>query len=345
MGGAGLGRTFLLQARLGSRGFEVSRVGLGAWAMGGGGWYFSLGEQDDRDSEATIRQASELGVNWIDTAAVYGCGHSEEVVGRALKRLPPASRPLVFTKGGYRCDPKDPRKPPIHELSPQSIRRDLEGSLKRLQMEAIDLYQIHWPHPGGVPVEETWGEMARLAEEGKIRYCGVSNFDVNLLSRIEPIRHVDSLQPPFSLIEREAAEGLLPWARAHGCGIIVYSPLASGLLASPPAESRRKAQDPRDWRSKAGNYAGGRLARNFDLALRLRGLADAIGVSLPELAIAWTLAWPGVTGAIVGARNPVQLEGWVKAPEVRLDGAVLDEIAAAIEASGAGTGPTRPPDP
>jgi aryl-alcohol dehydrogenase-like predicted oxidoreductase len=221
----------LPSAGLGSRHIEVTRVGFGAWAIGGHGWAFSWGSQDDDQSIGAIRRAVDLGVGWIDTAAVYGIGHSEEVVGRALKDIPTSDRPMVFTKGGRFVNPHKPTDPPWSDLRPESIRREIEGSLRRLGVERIDLYQIHWPEkPEVTPLEESWGQMARLVDEGKARAIGVSNFTVELLERIERIRHVDSLQPPFSLIRRGSVADVIPWAAAHGTGVIVYSPMQAGIL-------------------------------------------------------------------------------------------------------------------
>src|ERR1700716_2931016 len=215
---------------LGRTGLQITRVGFGSWAVGGGGWSFGWGPQDDTESLAAMRHALELGVNWIDTAAVYGLGHSEELVGRLLRELPPAQRPLVFTKCGLVWDEREPMAPPQQVLKPDSIRRECEASLRRLGVERIDLYQFHWPDGTGTPVEESWATMVKLIEEGKVRAGGVSNFDVNLLERCEAIRHVDSLQPPFSLIDRTAAEKEIPWCAKRNTGVICYSPMYSGLL-------------------------------------------------------------------------------------------------------------------
>src|ERR687884_148084 len=210
---------------LGSSGLEITTVGFGAWAIGGGGWAFGWGPQDDNDSLAAMRHALERGINWIDTAAVYGLGHSEEVVGRLLRELTPADRPLVFTKCGLVWDERDRMAEARRVLKAESIRREVEASLRRLGVDRIDLYQFHWPDDTGTPVEDSWEAMARLIEEGKVRAAGVSNFDVGLLERCEAIRHVDSLQPPFSLIRREAAAHEIPWCAEHDTGIIVYSPM------------------------------------------------------------------------------------------------------------------------
>jgi aryl-alcohol dehydrogenase-like predicted oxidoreductase len=215
---------------LGSSGLHITRLGFGSWAIGGGGWWFGWGAQDDVDSLATMRHALEMGINWIDTAAVYGLGHSEEVVGRLLQEIPVSERPLIFTKCGLVWDENDPMTPPRRVLNPDSIRRECEGSLRRLGVEHIDLYQFHWPDETGTRVEDSWAAMIKLVEEGKVRAAGVSNFNVNLLDRCELIRHVDSLQPPFSLINRVAAEKEISWCKSHNTGVICYSPMQSGLL-------------------------------------------------------------------------------------------------------------------
>ncbi|HVB76272.1 MAG TPA: aldo/keto reductase [Candidatus Nitrosotalea sp.] len=330
------------ELQLGSAGPKISRVGFGAWALGGEGWAFSLGRQDDASSIAAIMRAVDRGVSWIDTAAVYGCGHSEEVVGKALALIPRAERPLIFTKCGLVCSTTDPTFSPARDLRPATMRREVEESLRRLGVERIDLYQLHWPDRTGTPVEETWGEMVRLIEEGKVAHAGVSNFGLDLLERIEPIRHVDSLQPPFSMIERGAAE-LLPWAREHGTGVIVYSPMQSGLLGGTHTRAALGRLDAGDWRRRDEHHQEPNLGRNLDLVRRLEPLARELGASLAELAVAWTLAWPGVTGAIVGARSPEQVEGWVNSAQLDLGRVEMDAIADAIEASGAGSGPPRPP--
>ena len=327
---------------LGSGGIEISTVGFGAWATGGGGWLFSWGTQDDAESVAAIRRAVDLGVNWIDTAAVYGIGHSEEVVARALREMPPAERPMVFTKCGVLIDPKQPFVPATRTIRPDSIRREIEGSLKRLGVERIDLYQFHWPDATGVPIEDSWGEMVRLIAEGKVRAAGVSNFDVALLERCERIRHVDSLQPPFSMIRRQAAADVIPWCAAHGTGVIVYSPMQSGLLTDSFAAERMSKLDEDDWRRKAPEFLEPKLGRNLQLRDALRPIAARHGVSVSAVSAAWTLSWRGVTGAIVGARSAAQVDGWIAAGQLDLSPADLDEIARAIEQTEAGDGLARP---
>src|SRR5881296_1143795 len=327
---------------LGRSGIDITTVGLGAWAIGGGGWAFGWGPQDDAESLATMRRALELGINWIDTAAVYGLGHSEEVVGRLLRELRPAERPLVFTKCGLVWDERDRMKEARRVLRPESIRKECEASLRRLGVERIDLYQFHWPDESGTPVEDSWAAMARLVEQGKVRAVGVSNFDVALLARCEAIRHVDSLQPPFSLIRRDVAAREIPWCAEHDTGVIVYSPMQSGLLTDSFTAARVAAMAHDDWRRRGPEFQEPNLSRNLALRDALRPIARRHGATVSAVAVAWTLAWPGVTGAIVGARSPAQVDGWIGAATLELTAADLEEIAAAITRTGAGTGLARP---
>jgi aryl-alcohol dehydrogenase-like predicted oxidoreductase len=328
--------------RLGSSELQISTVGFGAWAAGGAGWAFSWGPQDDADSIATIRRALELGVNWVDTAAVYGLGHSEEVVRRALDGIPPGERPYIFTKCGLVWDERDPAAAPRQVLRPESIRAECEASLRRLGVERIDLYQFHWPDQAGTPVEESWMAMTRLVEEGKVRAIGVSNFEVALLERCEALRHVDSLQPPLSIIRRQAAESEIPWCAAHQTGVIGYSPLQSGLLTERFTQSRVAALPEDDWRRRSPDFKAPRLGRNLALRDALRPIAQRHDTTVSAVAIAWTLAWPGVTGAIVGARSPEQVDGWIGAATLELTLDDLDQIALAIGRTGAGAGPALP---
>ena len=324
---------------LGRSGLHITRVGFGSWAVGGGGWSFGWGPQDDADSLAAIRHALELGVNWIDTAAVYGLGHSEELVGRLVRELPPAQRPLILTKCGLVWDEHDPMAAPRQVLKPDSIRRECEASLRRLGVDRIDVYQFHWPDEAGTLVEDSWAAMVKLVEEGKVRAVGVSNFDVTLLDRCEAIRHVDSLQPPFSLINRAAGKGEIPWCASHDTGVIVYSPMQSGLLTDSFTADRVSSLAEDDWRRRAPEFRPPRLRRNLDLRDALRPIAERHGTSVSSIAIAWTLSWPGVTGAIVGARTLKQVEGWIGAAAVTLTPQDLDEIASAIRRTKAGAGP------
>jgi len=326
---------------LGTSGLEITRVGFGSWAVGGGGWAFGWGPQDDAVSLATMRHAIELGVNWIYTAAVYGLGHSEEVIGRLLRELPRSQRPFIFTKCGLVWDERERMRPPQQVLKPLSIRRECEASLRRLGVERIDLYQFHWPDETGTRVEDSWAAMAKLVEEGKVRAAGVSNFDVKLLDRCAAIRHVDSLQPPFSLINRSAAKREIPWCASHGTGVICYSPMHSGLLTDSFTAERVPALAEDDWRRRAPDFQQPNLGRNLLLRDALRPIAKRYGTSVSAIAIAWTLAWPGVTGAIVGARTPQQVDGWIGAASITLTEQDLGEIASAIRHSTADAGPAR----
>ena len=327
---------------LGSSGLHITGLGFGSWAIGGGGWAFGWGPQDDADSLATMRHALELGINWIDTAAAYGLGHSEEVVGRLLRELPPAQRPLIFTKCGLVSDEHDPMTPPLRVLKPDSIRRECEASLRRLGVECIDLYQFHWPDETGTPVEDSWAAMVKLVEEGKVRAAGVSNFDVNLLERCEAIRHVDSLQPPFSLIHRTAAEKEIPWCTGHNTGVICYSPMQSGLLTESFAAERVSSLARDDWRRGDPEFQQPNLGWNLALRDALRPIAKRHDTSVSCVTIAWDLAWPSVTGAIVGARTPAQVDGWIHAASLELTAADLEEISSAVKRTKAGAGPAHP---
>lgn len=296
--------------------------------MGGSGWAYGWGPQDDADSIATIKSAVGRGINWIDTAAIYGLGHSEEVVGRALREIPASERPLVFTKCGMLHDPREPSREPERNLTPASIRRELEASLRRLGVEQIDLYQFHWPDASGTPVEDSWGEMGRLIEEGKIRAAGVSNFSIELLERAEAVRHVDCVQPPFSLIRRDAGADVIPWALAHDAGVIVYSPLQSGILTGSFSAQRVAALAADDWRRGSANFQEPKLSANLALRAALVPLAKAHRTSVSAVAIAWATSFPGVTGAIVGARNPAQIDDWIGAASLELSPDELRALSA-----------------
>jgi len=327
---------------LGKSGIEITTVGFGAWAAGGGGWAFGWGPQDDDASVAAIHRAVALGVNWIDTAAVYGLGHSEEVVGRAVRELPAGERPMVFTKCGLHWDDSQPMSKPARRQDPESIPKECETSLRRLGLERIDLFQFHWPDESGFAAEDSWAALLELVEQGKIRAAGVCNYDVALLERCEAVGHVTSLQPPFSLVRRGIGAEQLPWCAEHGTGVIVYSPMQAGLLTERFSEERvaKLAED--DWRRKAPFFQPPALEANLALRDALKPIAIRRGVSTGAVAVAWTLAWPGISGAIVGARSAEQVEGWIGAADLELEAAELDEIAAAIERTGAGSGPARP---
>jgi aryl-alcohol dehydrogenase-like predicted oxidoreductase len=329
---------------LGTSGPPITTVGFGSWATGGGGWAFGWGPQDDDASIRAIVHAVSRGVNWIDTAAVYGLGHSEEVVGRALAGIPAADRPLIFTKCGLTWDPANRRAEVRHIARPESLRRECDDSLRRLGIERIDLFQIHWPDESGVPVEDSWGEMSRLVDEGKVRAIGVSNYDVALLERCERVRHVDSLQPPFSMVFRESAGDVIPWAATHGTGVIAYSPMASGILTDSFSAERVAAMSDEDWRRAAPHFNEPALSHNVALRDALRPIARRHGTTVSAVAVAWVLAWPGVMGAIVGARSPEQVDGWLGGGSLKLGTDDLAEIATAVERTGAGSGPVRPPE-
>lgn len=328
--------------RLGTTGPTITRLGLGSWIMGGGDWEASWGSHDEAVAIATIHRAVERGISWIDTAPVYGLGRAEEIVGRAVRALPENDRPLIFTKCGLVWEARGPAR---EVLAPDSIRRECDASLQRLGVDRLDLLQIHWPARDGTAVEESWGAMADLVDGGKVRWIGVSNYDPAMLSACEQIRHVDSLQPALSLIQRDAAEELLPWCEEHGTGVIAYSPLASGLLAGHFPAERLATLAADDWRRDDDRFSPGAITAAQRLVERLRPIAERHQASIREVALAWVLAWPSVTGVIVGARDPAQVDGWVGASRITLTAEDLDEVARAIENSGAGSGPTRPPAP
>lgn len=301
--------------RLGNSDLEITPLGFGAWAIGGGDWSFGWGAQDDADSIAAIHEAIDLGINWIDTAPVYGLGRSEEVVGRALRGL--SRRPYVFTKCGRVWDEA---RQIGKRLSAASIRSECEASLSRLGVECIDLYQIHWPEPDE-DVEEGWGECARLKAEGKVRWIGVSNFSVTQMERAERIAPITSLQPPYSLLRRDIEQMILPHASGRGIGVVAYSPMASGLLTGTWSAARLASLADDDWR-KAKNplFQEPAFGRNVRFAESLRGIARPSGVSPGAIALAWVLANPAVTGAIVGARRRGQLPELIGASTIRLSG-------------------------
>ena len=329
------------QRQLGTTDMNITSLGFGAWATGGGEW----GPQDDEASLGAMSRAIDAGINWIDTAPIYGHGHSEEVVKRFLHGRSGSNRPYVFTKCGLVWDRKN-KNDVKRVLTPDSIRRECENSLRRLGVERIDLYQFHWPDDStDTPVEASWRVMEMLQQEGKIRACAVSNFDVPLLRRIDALHHVQSMQPPFSLIRRDVAAAEIPWCHAHRTGVIVYSPQQAGLLTDSFSTERLKQMAPEDWRRKSANFQTPHLEKNLQLRDSLRPIAQRHDTTVGAVAIAWTLAWPGVTGAIVGARSAEQVEGWIGAATLSLNAADLEEIAKAIEKTGVGTGPARPPLP
>ena len=328
---------------LGQSGPELSTVGFGSWAVGGP-WKFGWGPVDDDESVAAIRYAVERGVNWVDTAAVYGLGHSEEVVGRAVEPYRVGEELFVFTKCGRRWAGL-PEGVIGNDLRPASIRQECEDSLRRLGVERIDLFQVHWPDlTTGTPLEESWGTMGTLVDEGKARWIGVSNFDVEQLERCEAIRHVDSVQPPLSLLARGARTNVVAWAADHGVGVLVYSPMGSGMLTGAFDAERIARLDPEDWRRDSPLFSEPLLSRNLALVERLRPLAEQLGTTLAALAVAWTLAQPGVTAAIVGARLPRHIDGWLPGADLELGELELRRIDEAIVETGAGSDdPPAPP--
>jgi aryl-alcohol dehydrogenase-like predicted oxidoreductase len=308
--------------RLGNSDLDITPLGFGAWAIGGSGWAFAWGPQDDDESVAAIRAALDAGVNWIDTAAVYGLGHSEEVVARALEGV--RHRPYVFTKCARVWDE---RRQIGKSLKAESIRRECEASLRRLKVDVIDLYQMHWPEPDE-DIEEGWSAMARLQEEGKVRWIGVSNFHVAQLKRIQAIAPVTSLQPPYSLLARTVETDILPYCQQQNIGVIVYSPMRNGLLSGAMTRERVAALPADDWRRRNPDFQEPQLSRNLRLAELLRRIGARHGRTPGEVAIAWTLRHPAVTGAIVGLRRPDQIPGVIGAAEFRLS----PDEAAEIEA-------------
>ncbi len=316
--------------KLGKSDLNITPVGFGAWAIGGAGYDFGWGPQEDVDSIASIRRALELGVNWIDTAAVYGIGRSEETVARALKEWK-GSRPYVFTKCAMRWDAKG-KVSKVHKAD--SIRQECEDSLRRLQVDAIDLYQIHWPpEDNGPSLEESWQEMARLQQQGKVRWIGVSNYDVAQMKRLEKIAPVTSDQPPYSMLRRKIEAEILPHAEQQNIGVIVYSPMLSGMLTGAMTKERAENLPADDWRRNNPEFREPKLTKNLELVERLRAIGNRYGRTPGEVAIAWTLRRPAVTGAIVGARNAKQAEGVMRAGELKLTAQDLAEIegtAAAI---------------
>jgi aryl-alcohol dehydrogenase-like predicted oxidoreductase len=322
---------------------RLSRIGFGGWSIGGPALKYTGTSERDALSVGAMIHAFELGVNWVDTAPVYGDGHSEELVGRALKCVR-GERPLVFTKCGRRWD--GPDRAPRSDLRPASIRADCEASLKRLGVDVIDVLQFHWPDTDtGVPVEESWGELLRLVDEGKVGTAGVCNFDEVLLARCEAVGHVASLQTPLSLIARDSAGGQLLQACAmHQTAVIVYSPMQVGLLTDSFTAGLVERFEHDDWRRSHPDFQPPNLERNLLLRDALRPIAEAHSTTVAAIAVAWTLAWPQVTGAIVGARTAKQVDGWIDGAMIALSEGDLDAIATAVAASGAGQGPRRPPN-
>lgn len=308
------------QKELGNSDLEITRIGTGAWAMGGSGWAFAWGEQDDKDSIAAIRAALDTGINWIDTAAVYGLGHSEVVVARALEGV--QNRPYIFTKCERRWDEQRKIYP---SLKAESIRQECENSLRRLKIDAIDLYQVHWPEPDA-DIEEGWTEMARLQQEGKVRWIGVSNFNVAQMKRAMKIAPITSLQPPYSLLARDVEPEILPFARENNIGVIVYSPMRNGLLSGKMTKERVENLPEDDWRRRNPDFQEPKLSRNLELVELLREIGNRHGRTAAEVAIAWTLSNPAVTAAIVGLRRADQVAGVAGALAFKLNPDEISEL-------------------
>jgi aryl-alcohol dehydrogenase-like predicted oxidoreductase len=318
--------------RLGTSQLRITPVGFGAWAIGGGDYAFGWGVQDDAESIAAIHRALDRGVNWIDTAPVYGLGRSERVIAAALQGRGRSDRPLIFTKASMRWDDK---RAIFHSLKADSLRQEVEDSLRRLATDVIDLYQVHWPaFPPGTPeapdLEEGWNTLAALQREGKVRYLGASNFTVAQLDRVRAIAPVTSLQPPYSAVSRGVETELLPYCQRHDIGVIVYSPMQAGLLTGAMTRERIAALPADDWRHLSPQYKEPRLSGNLRVAALFVEIGKRHGRSAAEVAIAWVLHHPAVTGAIVGARRPVQVEGIVGAADFRLSDAEMAEIAALL---------------
>jgi aryl-alcohol dehydrogenase-like predicted oxidoreductase len=315
--------TSLKTTQLGRTGLEITRVGFGAWAIGGGGWEFGWGPQDDEESIAAVHHALEQGINWIDTAAAYGFGRSERMVGRALEGV--AARPLVFTKCSLL---EGPGRTVAHSLKRDSILREAEASLERLGIDAIDLYQIHWPNPPE-DIEEGWAALAELKQQGLVRHIGVSNFDVDELRRIQQIAPVETLQPQYSLIEREAEREILPFAEREATGVIVYSPMGSGLLTGRMTRERIENLADDDWRKRDERFNEPQLSPNLELVADLAAVAERHDTTPGAVAVAWTLRHPAVDGAIVGFRRPDQVDPILPAANLEL----TDQDIAEIEGS------------
>jgi aryl-alcohol dehydrogenase-like predicted oxidoreductase len=315
--------------QLGNSDLLITPVGFGSWAIGGAGWQFAWGKQNDDDSIATIHRALDLGINWIDTAAVYGMGHSEEIVGQALASWS-GPRPYVFTKCGLRWDAGGQTH---SDLSPASIRRECEDSLRRLNVDTIDLYQIHWPVDNTAQIQDAWSTMAELRRQGKVRWIGVSNFDVKQMALARAVAPITSLQPPYSLIHAEVEKELLPYCDLHDIGVIVYSPMASGLLSGAMTRQRIARLPNDDWRKHHPDYNEPRVTAHLELVELLRAIGQRQNCSPGAVAIAWTLRHHAVTAAIVGARRPEQLEEVLAATTVRLTEPDLTEIEGLAKAA------------
>ncbi len=313
--------------QLGNSDLQITPVGLGAWAIGGGDWSFGWGDQDDAESVATIHRALDMGMNWIDTAAIYGLGRSEEVVGRALKRYS-GDTPYIFTKCSLVWDET---REIGNNLKADSVRKEVEDSLRRLQIDVIDLYQIHWPNPDP-DIEEGWAEMAKLQAEGKLRWIGVSNFSPAQMDRARAIAPITSLQPPYSAVKTDIEDEILPYCAEHGIGTIVYSPMQAGLLTGKMTRARIDNLPENDWRSRDDEFAEPKLTKNLAITEKMAEIGERHGVLTPSVAIAWVLRRPEVTAAIVGARRPDQIDGIIGGGTFRLSDEEIAELEPLVRA-------------
>jgi aryl-alcohol dehydrogenase-like predicted oxidoreductase len=314
--------------QLGNSDLHLTPIGYGAWAIGGGNWEFAWGHQDDDESVRTIERALDAGINWIDTAAIYGLGHSEEVVAKALKNA--TSEPYIFTKCSMRWDEN---RQIYRSLKAESLQEELENSLRRLNVDVIDLYQVHWPNPED-QLEEGWETLARFKEQGKVRYIGVSNFSVEQMKRVQKIAPITALQPPYSMLRRDIEAEILPFCEAHNIGVINYSPMASGLLSGKmTAERIAKMRSADDWRKRSPNFNEPRLSQILKLVELLREISKAHNVEPGVVAIAWTLRLPTITAAIVGARRPDQVDGILPGATFRLSQSEIDRIEEFLQAN------------
>jgi aryl-alcohol dehydrogenase-like predicted oxidoreductase len=313
--------TSLATRQLGNSDLHLTSIGFGAWAIGGGNWEFAWGSQDDSESVQTIERALDLGINWIDTAAIYGLGHSEEIVAKALKHV--KRKPYVFTKCSMRWTED---RQIYRSLHAGSIQEEIEASLRRLNVDAIDLYQIHWPNPDD-EIEEGWEMLAKLRQQGKVRYIGVSNFNVEQIKRAQKIAPVTSLQPPYSLLNRNAESEILPYCLEQNIGVINYSPMSSGLLTGKMTAERIQNMPEDDWRKRSPNFKEPKLSRNLKLVELLREIGNEAGVEPGVVAIAWTLENPAITAAIVGGRRPDQINGIIASANFKLNSDAKERIA------------------
>lgn len=327
--------------QLGTTGMEITTIGFGSLPMGGSRWVSGRGAQRSEDSLETLRRALELGINWIDTAPIYGNGLAEELIGEALEDVAPERRPLLFTKAGLVWDDDAPRAEPFRTGDPAAIRRDVEASLRRLRVDRLDVLHMHWPPQDAFTVEDYWPVFVELRQEGVVRAIGLSNHDADQLEAAERIGHVDVIQPPLSALNRSAADELIPRAAANGTGIICYAPFESGLLSGGVTPERVASLPEDDWRRGHPDFTGDRFAANMAVAAELCRIADAHAIAPSVVALAWVLAVPGVTGAIAGARTPEQTSDWASGAGFELSGAELESVAEIIERASAGAGPAR----